>query len=97
MSTTMPVAAFINLSTQKQLKKRTGGVKTVWTEAELADLRKIAYEVSIGNFSRSQALKDYREARKSGKNIGAIRPNKSPTAFKLRLSEMLREPHDPKA
>ena len=91
MSVSLPINAFITQATAKQLEKKAGGVPTVWTEKELEDLRVIAHDVAIGNFSRLQALKSYAEARKSGKTLGNIRPNKSPTAFKLKLSKLVRE------
>lgn len=91
MSKQLPLNSFITQATNKQLQKRTGGIPTVWTEDELNEMRSIANEVKLGNFSRSQALEIYKEARKAGNILGNIRPNKSPTAFKNKLSEVIRE------
>jgi len=87
----LPVNTFMTQATNKQLQKKTGGIPTVWTETEMEDLRVIAEGVAIGNYSQSQAVASYREARKTGKVLGNIRPNKSPTAFKQKLSELLRK------
>lgn len=91
MSKQLPVNAFISQATTKQLQKKTGGIPTVWTDTELDELKSVAKEVMLGSFSRSQALEIYKEARKAGNTLGNIRANKSPTAFKNKLSEVIRQ------
>lgn len=88
----IPVGNFINLVTNSQLKKKSmGGRRTHWTPQEEADMKALAQQVVIGNYSASQIVRMYKEQRVRQNTIGSLRANKTPTAFKKKLNKIIHE------
>lgn len=83
---------FITMVTNSQLQKKgSGGRRTHWTDRELADMKQIAEQVVIGNYSSAQVVKFYKEQMTNKHTIGSLRANKTPTAFRKKLNQIVRE------
>lgn len=61
----------------------------VWTDKEEADMKLIAEQVLIASYSQAEALNNFKAMHKAGRTVGAIRPNKTPTAFRDKLKAMV--------
>ena len=88
----VPLSTFIKMCTNNQkLKKGAGGRKTVWTVHEEREIRELAQQVLLGNCSVASCVRVYKEQLSHKNTIGAIRPNKSFTAFKRKLLRTVQE------
>ena len=86
------VGSFIQMVTNSQLQKKgAGGRRTHWNDQELADMKALAEQVVIGNYSATQVCKFYKEQKARNHTIGSLRANKSPTAFRKKLNKLVQQ------
>ena len=88
----IPVNSFITLVTNSQLQKKgAGGRRTYWDPNEMREMKLLANQVVVGNYSASQLVRMYKDQRSKGNTIGSLRANKSPTAFKKKLNSLVQQ------
>ena len=69
----------------------SGGKQVYWAPSEVVDMRAIGMAVLDGEFSQASALKRFKWEKIHNRKIGSINPNKSSTAFRDKLSLVVKD------